>query len=110
MCHLTENLITSITPACLKKKYSPFTVKISRSLGIHSSKDKPDYSTKFKYNVHLHPKSANVYDSLGDALERTGNIEAAANHYRNAVKIGSELNDPNLIIYKQNLERVEAGI
>ena len=63
----------------------------------------------FKYNAKLYPTSANVYDSLGDAIERTGNDEAAADNYKKAVKIGSELNDPNLAIHKRNLDRVEAA-
>lgn len=62
----------------------------------------------FKYNVKLYPNSANVYDSLGDATENAENTKAAADYYRTAVKFGAITNDPNLDIYKRNLERVEA--
>lgn len=63
----------------------------------------------FKYNVELYPESANVYDSLGEALESSGEIHAAAENYRAAVKFGELRNDPNLEIYKRNLERAEKG-
>jgi tetratricopeptide (TPR) repeat protein len=61
----------------------------------------------FRYNVQSYPESANVYDSLGEALEKSGKIEAAADNYRTAVKFGAVTNDPNLDIYKKNLERVD---
>jgi len=60
----------------------------------------------FEYNVKLYPESANVYDSLAEALEQTGRIKEAAENYKVAVKIGKEINDPNLNIYERNLERV----
>jgi len=62
----------------------------------------------FKYNVKLYPNSANVYDSLGDATEKSGDTKAAADYYRTAVKFGAITNDPNQEIYKRNLDRVQA--
>lgn len=62
----------------------------------------------FKYNVNLYPNSANVYDSLAEALENSGKTKEAAKNYRIAVKIGRKNDDPNLTIYQRNLARVES--
>ncbi len=64
----------------------------------------------FEHNVNLYPNSANVYDSLGDALERSGELTSAKNNYEIAVKNGEKLEDPNLNIYKQNFDRVQKAI
>lgn len=61
----------------------------------------------FKYNVKLYPNSANVYDSLAEALENSGKTKEAAENYKIAVKIGKKIDDPNLMIYQRNLARVE---
>ncbi len=61
----------------------------------------------FKYNVELYPNSANVYDSLAEALENSGKTKEAAKNYKIAVKIGKKIDDPNLMIYQRNLARVE---
>ena len=63
----------------------------------------------FKYNIELYPKSANVYDSLGEAMEKSGRTDVAIENYKTAVKLGTKGNDRNLQVYKQNLERVEAS-
>lgn len=63
----------------------------------------------FEYNVELHPKSANVYDSLGETMEKVGRTDEAIENYRTAVKLGTINNDINLRIYQQNLERVESA-
>ena len=42
----------------------------------------------FEYNVKHFPKSANVYDSLGDGLKADGNLKKALRNYPNAVKLG----------------------
>lgn len=60
----------------------------------------------FKYNVELYPNSANVYDSFGEALERSGLTKDAAENYKNAVEIGRKINDPNLATFERNLARV----
>jgi Flp pilus assembly protein TadD len=60
----------------------------------------------FKENVKRYPKSANVYDSLGEALENHGNTEEAALNYQKAVELGEKNSNPNLSVYKTNLERV----
>jgi len=62
----------------------------------------------FEHNVVLYPKSANVYDSLGEAMEKAGKSDEAIENYKTAVKIGTIKNNRNLIVFKQNLERVES--
>ena len=44
----------------------------------------------FQLNVETHPKSANVYDSLGEAYLAAGNKELAIENYRQALAL-----DPN---------------
>jgi len=44
----------------------------------------------FKLNVILHPESANVYDSLGDAYLKIGNKELAIKNYRKALELNPE--------------------
>ncbi len=61
----------------------------------------------FEYNVELYPNSANVYDSFAEALEKTGRTNDAVENYKIAVKIGREINDPNLTIFERNLARVQ---
>jgi predicted alpha/beta superfamily hydrolase len=62
--------------------------------------------TVFTQNVKRYPGSANVYDSLGEALENKGETEKAAKNYAKAVELGEKSGDPNLPIFKTNLERV----
>ena len=60
----------------------------------------------FQANVNHWPRSANVYDSLGEAYEKGGQRAEALANYEMAVKIGSETKDANLPIFQQNAERV----
>jgi predicted alpha/beta superfamily hydrolase len=62
----------------------------------------------FRANVDAWPKSANVYDSLGEAYERSGDIEKARENYERAWKRGKETKDPNTAIFKANFDRVAA--
>ena len=64
----------------------------------------------FKTNVERYPGSANVYDSLAEAYEKSGKLELARENYARAVTIGTERGDANLAIYKQNLARVEGQL
>jgi predicted alpha/beta superfamily hydrolase len=57
-------------------------------------------------NVKRYPKSANVYDSLAEAYEKTGHLDLAKPNYERAVQLGAKNNDPNLPVYRTNLERV----
>ena len=60
----------------------------------------------FKTNVERYPQSANVYDSLAEAYERSGRLELAAPLYEKAQTLGQQNQDPNLATYKANFERV----
>lgn len=61
----------------------------------------------FEENVKRYPGSANVYDSLGEALENDGKLKLAGKNYQKAVELGKKLNDPNLSIFETNLKRVQ---
>lgn len=60
----------------------------------------------FQANVKNWPRSANVYDSLGEALEKAGRKDEARTSYETALKVGTETNDPNVAVFRQNAERV----
>ncbi|MEN8158020.1 MAG: hypothetical protein ABFS10_13800 [Bacteroidota bacterium] len=47
-----------------------------------------------------------MYDSLGEAYENRGEAELAAKSYEKAVRLGQKNGDPNLPVYKTNLDRV----
>jgi predicted alpha/beta superfamily hydrolase len=68
-----------------------------------------DAITAFKLNVERYPASANVYDSLAEAYEKSGKLDLARPNYEKAYTLGQQANDPNLQIYKTNLDRV-AGL
>jgi len=60
----------------------------------------------FKENVKRYPGSANVYDSLGEAYEINNQPGHAKQNYQKAYELGKKLNDPNVLVFKKNLERV----
>jgi Tfp pilus assembly protein PilF len=60
----------------------------------------------FKTNVERYPNSANVYDSLAEAYEKSGKIDLAKPNYEKAVQLGQQNKDPNLQIYQTNFDRV----
>ena len=66
--------------------------------------------TIFKTNVERYPESANVYDSLAEAYERSGKLELAAPLYEKAQTLGQKNQDPNLQVYKTNFERVSGKL
>ena len=59
----------------------------------------------FKSNVERYPNSANVYDSLAEAYEKSERIDLAAPLYEKAQTLGEQNSDPNLAIYKTNFQR-----
>jgi tetratricopeptide (TPR) repeat protein len=61
----------------------------------------------FERNVELYPKSANVYDSLGEGYENAGKLDLAVQNIEKAITKGSEIHDPNLDQYKEHLKRVQ---
>ena len=59
----------------------------------------------FKSNVERYPDSANVYDSLAEAYEKTSRLDLAAPLYEKAQSLGKQNNDPNTAIYSANFTR-----
>ena len=59
----------------------------------------------FKSNVERYPNSANVYDSLAEAYEKTARLDLAAPLYEKAQSLGKQNNDPNAAIYSANFTR-----
>jgi uncharacterized protein len=64
----------------------------------------------FNSNVKRYPNSANVYDSLAEAYEKTGKLDLAKPNYERAVQVGTKTNDPNLLLYRKNFERVSKAL
>jgi len=62
----------------------------------------------FRYNLEVHPGSANAHDSLGEALETAGKLAEAREAYAKAVELGTKNQDPVLAVFTRNLERVAA--
>ena len=58
--------------------------------------------------VELYPNSANVYDSLGEALEGTGKFDEATQLFQTAIDMAAKTDDANLPQFKQHLVRVTA--
>jgi predicted alpha/beta superfamily hydrolase len=61
----------------------------------------------FRYNIELYPDSANVYDSLGEALENAGHLEEAHASYTKAVEKAAKIGDDRLGIFTTNRDRVK---
>ncbi len=64
----------------------------------------------FRYNVELYPESANVYDSLGEALERAGRMEEALSSYGTAVEKAQKAKDNRLDVFTRNRDRAAAAV
>lgn len=63
----------------------------------------------FKRNVELYPDSVNVYDSLAEAYERTGQFEAAGKNYEKALSLADRNgNREQSQAQRRNLERVNS--
>jgi len=60
----------------------------------------------FRYNVRLYPDSANVHDSLGEALERAGRLSEACESYSKAVETAQATMDDRITIFRANRDRV----
>jgi predicted alpha/beta superfamily hydrolase len=60
----------------------------------------------FRWNAELYADSANVHDSLGEALEAAGNSAEALASYERAVEIGRRLSDPRLAAFTKNRDRL----
>lgn len=73
-------------------------------------KKSDDAIAVFRYNVGLYPDSANVYDSLGEALEGTGQTKEALANYTRAVENATQLKDNRLEIFTKNRDRAAAAV
>jgi tetratricopeptide (TPR) repeat protein len=60
----------------------------------------------FRFNTEQYPQSANVWDSLGEGLERAGKKEEALTSYRKAVSIAEAKGDPNLESFRKRVARL----
>ena len=60
----------------------------------------------FRFNVEKYPQSANVWDSLGEALERAGKNNEALSSYRKAVSVAEVNGDRNLESFRRNVIRL----
>ena len=61
----------------------------------------------FKTNVKNYPNSANVYDSLGEAYEKNGQLKEAKENFEKAYNIAKEQGDERRApLFKANLDRV----
>lgn len=67
-----------------------------------------DAVAAFKLNVERYPGSANVYDSLAEAYERSGKLDLALPNYEKAHTLGVKNGDPNTNVFKTNFDRVSA--
>lgn len=61
----------------------------------------------FKANTLLFPDSPNVYDSYGESLLASGDIKASIKSYEKAVELAVKNQDPNAVMFKENLERAK---
>lgn len=61
----------------------------------------------FQYNVELYPGSANVYDSLGEALENASRPDEAYANYSKAVDNAARNGDERLEIFTTNRDRAK---
>jgi predicted alpha/beta superfamily hydrolase len=66
-----------------------------------------DAVTVLRKNTEAYPQSANVYDSLGEALEKGGKIAEARMNYERAWQVAKARNDANTEVFRQNYERLK---
>ncbi|QCK16172.1 S41 family peptidase [Mangrovivirga cuniculi] len=64
----------------------------------------------FKANLKIFPGSPNAHDSYAEGLALNGEKNQALKHYKKAVKLAEEQNDPRLLSYKKNLSDFKATI
>ncbi len=61
----------------------------------------------FRYNVAAHPESAVAQESLGQALARAGQLDAARECYRQAVELAEKSGDPQLAPLRARLDALD---
>lgn len=97
--------------ADLTKRYG-FTVPVAEAQAnaigytLLGAKHFDDAIEVFKANATAFPDSPNVYDSLGEAYEKAGNIAKARESYAQAVEKARAAKDARLPLFQQNLDRI----
>ena len=64
----------------------------------------------FKANTILFSNSPNTFDSYAESLMMNGDLNASIKNYQIAVKIAAKIEDPNLELYKNNLNAAESKL
>jgi tetratricopeptide (TPR) repeat protein len=64
----------------------------------------------FRLNAKNYPESANVHDSLGDALEASGALEEALASVSKAADLGAKSGDPNTKVYREHADRLRVRL
>ena len=64
----------------------------------------------FRFNTEEYPQSANVWDSLAEALERAGKNEEALASYRRALSTAETNGDTNIESYRKKVIRVSESL
>jgi CubicO group peptidase (beta-lactamase class C family) len=64
--------------------------------GFLQEKDYPKAIAVFRLNTELHPDSANTYDSLGEALEKSGDTAGAIAMYKKCVEVAGKPGNENV--------------
>jgi predicted alpha/beta superfamily hydrolase len=116
----TERLVGTLDD--VKKRYaglserlgypvSPPEASVNR-LGYQAlaQKNLPAALAFFRFNAATYPDSANVYDSLGDALEASGSLEDALASFSKAAELGERNGDANTKFFKANADRVRVRL
>jgi uncharacterized protein len=70
----------------------------------------PQALAAFERNAALYPDSANVHDSLGEALEAAGRLREALVRYERAVTLGRGRKDPNLPAYEAHAKAARGRV
>jgi predicted alpha/beta superfamily hydrolase len=61
----------------------------------------------FRYNTEIYPGSANVWDSLGDALDHAGKKDDALASYRKAASLAEASGDPRVESFRRKVVQLE---
>jgi len=98
--------------AGLSKRYGVPVVPAEQTVNVAGyqilgREDFDDAIEVFRYNVELYPESANVYDSLGEALEDAGRLDEAFANYSKAVENAAKIDEARLDIFTTNRDRLQ---
>ena len=65
-----------------------------------------DAIATFRLNTENFPRSANVWDSLGEAQEKAGKLDDALVSYKKSVTVAEANGDPNIDNFRKNVTRL----